>query len=194
MSLFVCAFRFLTSVVVYGGRFFQTYSKRHTLEERTCIHVAYYCTKFLEIILHLPQVLSSDSSNTCIVKTFQGKRRTNHVVLGVMYLIDYAGEYYPLIEKHQAIKVITFSCNSSRVSNSRWEEKKRELDFDLMKVDGGAIEWTSLNELRRLNECMTPMQRLQHIETIEWIKVWKITFVLILEKSLKNFLINFFSR
>ena len=111
-----------------------------------------------------------------------------------MYLIDYASEHYPLLEKRQAIDVITFSCNLSRFSNSYWEQKKRELDFDLMKVDEGAIEWTLLNELRRLNECMTPIQRLQHIETIEWVKVLQITFVLILEKSLENFWIKFFSQ
>ena len=122
--------------------------------------------------------------------TLQGKLRMNHVVLGVMYLIDYASEHYPLLEKRQAIDVITFSCNPSRFWNSYWEEKKMELDFDLMKVDEGAI----LNVLRKFNECMTPMQRLQHIKIIEWIKVLQITFVLILEKSLENFWIKFFSR
>ena len=73
------------------------------------------------------------------------------------------------------------------------KRKRGRLDFDLMKVDEGAIEWNSLNELRKLNECMVPTQHLQHIQTIEWIKVLQIHFVLILVMSLENLWIKFFS-
>ena len=72
------------------------------------------------------------------------------------------------------------------------KRKRGRLDFDLMKVDEGAIEWNSLNELRKLNECMVPTQHLQHIQTIEWIKVLQIHFVLILVMSLENLWIKFF--
>ena len=48
-----------------------------------------------------------------------------------------------------------------------------------------------LNELCKWNECMVPTQHLQHIQTIEWIKVKQIHFVLIL--VLFKLLIKIFS-
>ena len=59
---------------------------------------------------------------------YQGKRKTNHVVLDVVNLMEYASEHYPLVAKQQATDVITFPRNV-RFSNSYLLEEKRKTGF-----------------------------------------------------------------